>query len=53
VENTLTVPRLKALHAEWRLHPPLALMVAAYLGIKPEEQGTPDELVQRLQGLGR
>lgn len=51
VEDTLTTPRLNALYEEWRLHPPLPLMIAAYLGIKPEVQGTPDELVERLKGV--
>lgn len=29
----LTIPRLKALKAYWDVHPPLHLMVEAYLGI--------------------
>ncbi len=48
VESTLTVPRLRALQKEWLRHPPLPLMVAAYLGIKPKEMGTPEQLIMRL-----
>ena len=32
----LTVPRLEAMREEWRLHPPLAMLVASYLGYKPK-----------------
>ncbi len=48
VEGNMTMPRLKALHEEWQRHPPLPLMVAAYLGIKPKEEGTADELIERI-----
>jgi len=34
----LTIPRLKALMSYWHRHPPVHLLVAAYLGYKPEEQ---------------
>lgn len=33
----LDIPRLCALNAYWRNSPPVHLMVAAYLGIKPKE----------------
>ncbi|MEI6730395.1 MAG: hypothetical protein WCL30_03965 [Pseudomonadota bacterium] len=51
MENTLTVERLKFLQAEWQINPPLAVIVAAFLGIKPKEQGTHDDLVERLGGV--
>lgn len=34
-EDALTVPRLEALRAEWRKHPPAALLLAAWLGYRP------------------
>jgi hypothetical protein len=51
VEHTLTIPRLKSLHEEWRRHPPLSLLVASYLGYKPQEYASPDDLVRQLAGL--
>ena len=51
MEQTLTVPRLKALQEEWRRNPPVPMMVAAYLGIKPQDKGTPEGLVEKLMGL--
>jgi hypothetical protein len=53
VESTLTMPRLKALHAEWQRHPPVPLMIAAYLGIRPKEEGTAEELVERIRAMGK
>lgn len=53
VEETLTVARLKALHAEWERHPPVPIVLAALAGVKPREYGTADELVQRLRTMGR
>ena len=52
-EDTLTVARLRALCAEWQRHPPLPLLFAAWLGVKPQESGTPEELVERIRGMGR
>ena len=52
VEETLTVPRLKALHREWERHPPLPILFAAWVGVKPKEHGTAEELVERIKGLG-
>lgn len=46
------MPRLQALHEEWQRTPPLAVMVAAYLGIKPKEEGAADELVERMMQMG-
>lgn len=51
VEATLTMQRLKALHAEWERHPPMPLLFAAWLGVKPKEYGTPEELVERIRTL--
>jgi len=53
VENHMTIPRLKALHAEWQRVPPLSIMVAYFLGIRPKEEGTAEELVERIMGMGR
>jgi hypothetical protein len=36
VEHHLTLPRLRALQAFWEDVPPIALLVARYLGIKPK-----------------
>ncbi len=33
--DALTLPRLAALNRYWADHPPVHLMIAAYLGIKP------------------
>ena len=52
VEETLTIPRLKALYGEWRVNPPLPIIVAAFLGVKPKEEGSTEELVERVMGLG-
>ena len=51
VEEHMTMPRLKALHEEWRRHPPVPLMIAAYLGIKPQEEGTTEELLERIAAV--
>jgi len=51
VENTLTVERLKALYREWQCHPPLPLLFAAWLGVKPKKYGTTEELVERIRGI--
>jgi hypothetical protein len=34
-EDALTVPRLEALREQWRLHPPPAVLIAAFLGYHP------------------
>jgi hypothetical protein len=34
-QDALTLPRLEALREEWRLHPPPALLLAAFLGYRP------------------
>ena len=51
VENTLTVPRLKKLQEEWQKHPPVPLVLAAWLKVKPQEQGTQQELLERVQAM--
>lgn len=35
IEDTLTAPRLKALTEDWKKHPPVNDLVAAYLKYKP------------------
>jgi len=37
----LTVPRYEALYRAFRRHPPVAWMVASYLGVKTEDEGGP------------
>lgn len=43
----MDLPRLEAMNTYWRNHPPLHLMVASFLGIKPEPKsaagGQPDD----------
>jgi len=34
----LTIPRLKALMRYWAKHPPVHILVAAYMGYKPGDQ---------------
>jgi hypothetical protein len=48
-EDTLTVPRLEALHTEWRKNPPLVLMIKAFLGIKdaPENKLKPPAFLDK------
>ena len=49
----LTLPRLKALRRYWRKHPPVHLLVAAYLGYKPrggEQPGDLGELYTMMTG---
>jgi hypothetical protein len=42
-----------AMWRHWRDHPPLPLMVAAYLGIKPKPKATAnqDEAIEELMGM--
>lgn len=35
-EDALTVPRLEAMQNEWREHPPVSQLVAAFLGYRPK-----------------
>ncbi|MEI7669245.1 MAG: hypothetical protein WCJ33_04100 [Pseudomonadota bacterium] len=52
VENTLTVERIMLLYAEWERNPPLTIMVAAFLGIKPKEQGKHEDFVNQIMASG-
>ena len=48
VEAGMTVPRFQALSRYWQRHPPLHVMAAAWLGIKPKlaaERGDLGDLV--------
>ena len=48
VETGMTVPRFQALSRYWQRHPPLHVMAAAWLGIKPKltaERGDLGDLV--------
>lgn len=40
--GTLTLPRLRALSRYWSQHPPVHLLVAAYLGYKPDPADQPE-----------
>ncbi|HEY5046933.1 MAG TPA: hypothetical protein VII49_02805 [Rhizomicrobium sp.] len=35
-EDALTWPRVEAMNEEWRQHPPVAVLVAGYLGYRPK-----------------
>jgi hypothetical protein len=48
-EDALTVPRLEALREQWRLHPPPALLLAAFLGYRPRPRD--DDVVTELLRL--
>ena len=45
-EDALTAPRLEAMREEWRKHPPLAMLAAAWLGHKPKPRNS--EAVEEL-----
>lgn len=42
--DRLTLPRYRELERYWRAHPPLHLMVAAYLGIEAAEDAVWDDM---------
>jgi len=48
-EDALTVPRLEAMREEWRKHPPLPVLAAAWLGYKPRPRD--DEALEELMRL--
>ena len=48
-EDALTIPRLEAMREEWRKHPPLAVLAAAWLGYKPRPRD--EEAVEELMRL--
>ncbi len=52
----MTLPRLAALNAEWRAHPPAHILLAAWLGHKPpgkRKRVTREGLRQMFGGLLR
>lgn len=51
IGETFDLPRLAAMNAYWKDRPPVHLMVAAYLGIKPASQSSEDapDLMQVLE----
>jgi hypothetical protein len=51
-EDALTVPRLEALREQWRLHPPPALLLAAFLGYRarPRDGDAVAELLRLFPG---
>ncbi|MGH6889802.1 MAG: hypothetical protein ACREHF_11515 [Rhizomicrobium sp.] len=48
-EDALTAHRLAAMRAEWRKHPPLALLAAAWLGYRPRPRD--DDALSELMRL--
>ena len=52
LEDTLTWPRINALCRYWQDHPPVHELVAAYMGVKPEnkEQNSLAELIEMAEG---
>jgi hypothetical protein len=42
---------MMALYAEWNKHPPISLIVAAYLGFKPQQKGKPEEFAMSIAAL--
>lgn len=45
------MPRLKALNAYWAKHPPVHLMVAAYLGFKPADGKPSEDTAKQLDAM--
>ncbi|MEC4591612.1 hypothetical protein VPG91_11490 [Nitrospirillum amazonense] len=52
VERQFTLPRYNAMWRYWKAHPPVRLMVAAYLGIKPEQEPQEADLGELLAMFG-
>ena len=48
-EDALTIARLEAMNEEWRLRPPVSVLVAGYLGYKPKPRR--HEAVEELMRL--
>lgn len=50
----MTLPRMAALNAYWREHPPAHLLLAAYVGYQPQrqEKATRQTLRQMRAALG-
>lgn len=57
VEDELDIPRLAAMNEHWRKHPPVHIMVAAYLGYEPKAQkresvNSPEEIEKLIAMMG-
>ena len=57
VRTKFDLPRLKAMNKYWESFPPVHVMVAGYLGIKPSEKApelsNDEQLIQLMQALGQ
>lgn len=51
VDREVTLPQLAAIHRHWRRKPPVHWMVAGFLGVKPQEEPTPESAEQAAAGL--
>ena len=51
VDQHMDIPRLVAMGNYWQKHPPVHLMVAAYLGIKPEVKAKASDTLNTEQDL--
>ncbi len=52
LEDTLTWPRIDSLYRYWQDHPPVHELVAAAMGVKPQEKKTSsiEEIMALFQG---
>lgn len=50
METTLTLPRIAAYRNYWRQHPPTHMLVARYMGYKPDKKGEIGELISMFEG---
>ena len=46
VEDELDLPRLTAMSAYWREHPPVHVLLAAYVGYKPPSASTGNSVAE-------
>ena len=46
----MTLTRIAAYRRYWEKHPPTHMLVAAYLGYKPQEKGDLGELIDMFEG---
>lgn len=57
VRDQFDLPRLKAMNKYWENYPPIHIMIAGYLGIKPSEKApelsNDEHLIQLMQALGQ
>ncbi len=44
IDQFMTLPRVMEIQNYWRKHPPVHVMIAAYLGIKPEAESKSETL---------